>query len=241
MILSGYTSLEEAAITGKDTFRARIISPGWGSSGYYSPDTLKEASHLYKAGLKMYLNHPTVTERKELPEKDVSKIVGYLATNGVYESGPHPGIYAHVKILPKYLDLVQHAGKILGLSHYAFGEGKTGTAEGRRGNIVEKISSVLSVDIVSNPGRGGRICESGRYILPTGDETSQSYFESLVESGMSPKAASVVITRMTGTVFAPAPGTTNEPLTESTSMLIDSYVSGGMSLKAAKMIVLRGF
>jgi hypothetical protein len=238
MILTDYSPLEEAAPKDRDTFRARLISPGWGSSGYYSPDTLKEAAYLYKAGLKMYLNHPTTTERRELPERDVSKIAGYLTTNAVYESGSHPGLYAYVKVLPKYLDLVRTAGMLLGLSHYAEGQSKIGIAEGRKGSIVEKITRVVSVDLVTEPGRGGRICESGRYIRPTEDDGSQAYFESLVNGGMSERSASYVLTNLTGKPFAPAPVLLHGEMAEANEALIQSYIESGMKPEIAKNIVM---
>lgn len=234
MILTDYTPLEEAAPKDKDTFRARLISPGWGSSGYYSPETLREAAHLYRAGLKMYLNHPTVTERKELPERDVSKIAGYLVTNATYESGTHPGLYAHIKVLPKYLDLVRHMGRLVGLSHYAEGQSKVGIAEGRRGSIVEKITRVVSVDLVTEPGRGGRICEAGRYINPTEDDGSQEYYESLVKGGMSEHAATVVLSSLLKKPFSPAP----VRVSEAETMLIQTYVESGMREDTARKLVL---
>jgi hypothetical protein len=44
--------------------RIKLISAGWGSSGYYSPQVLKEAAKngVFPAGTHMYLDHPSATE-----------------------------------------------------------------------------------------------------------------------------------------------------------------------------------
>lgn len=238
MLLSDYSPLEESSPAGKDTFRIRIISKGWGSSGYYSEAVLRAAAGLYRAGTKMFINHPSASERRELPERDVSKLAGFLITNAVYESGKHPGLYAYAKFLPKYLDIVQTAGRLLGISHYAEGTSRPGTAEGRTGSIIEAITRVISVDLVTEPGRGGRICENGRYIRPTEDDGSQLYYESLVNSGLSERAAISVLTSLNKKPFAPAPGRTISPMSEANEALIQSYIESGMSPETARKVVL---
>lgn len=239
MILSDYSPLEESTPAGKDTYRIRIISPGWGSSGFYSESVLRNAARLYRAGTKMYVNHPSVSERKDLPERDVSKIAGFLTTDAEYVSGKHPGLYAYAKFIPKYQDLIQTAGRLLGISHYAEGESRIGQAEGRKGSIIEKITRVVSVDLVTEPGRGGRICEAGRYIRPTEDDGSQLYYESLVNGGMSERSAISVLTGINGKPFSPAPGVmAGTEMTEANEALIQSYIESGMKPETARKVVL---
>lgn len=234
MIINNSATLEES---GGDTFRARLISPGWGSSGYYSPDVLKAAAGLYRAGLKMFANHPTATERKELPERDVSKIAGYLVTDGVYESHPHPGIYASVKILPKYQDLVRHGKNVIGLSHYADGTTRIGEAEGKRGTIIERINQVHSVDIVTTPGRGGKFCESKRKQSVYVDDSTLKLYESYKEN-MSPETARTVIETMTGEIL-PDMLDTSGRFSEVDEALIQSYQESGMRRETAELVVRR--
>lgn len=236
MIINNSATLEES---GGDTFRARLISPGWGSSGYYSPDVLKAAAGLYRAGLKMFANHPTATERKELPERDVSKIAGYLVTDGVYESHPHPGIYASVKILPKYQDLVRHGKNVIGLSHFADGTTRIGEAEGKRGTIIEQINQVHSVDIVTTPGRGGKFCESkrNRQRFVDVDDSTMKLYESYRQN-MSDAAARQVIESMTGEIM-PDMLDTSGRLSEVDEALIRSYQESGMRRETAELVVRR--
>lgn len=234
MIINNNATLEES---GGDTFRARLISPGWGSSGYYSPDVLKAAAGLYRAGLKMFLNHPTTTERKELPERDLGRLAGYLVTDGVYESHPHPGIYASVRILPKYQDLVRHAKNVIGLSHYADGVTRVGEAEGKRGTIIEQINQVHSVDIVTTAGRGGRFCESkrNRQRFVDVDDSTLKLYESYRQN-MSDAAARQVIESMTGEIM-PDMLDTSGRFSEVDEALIQSYIESGLKPETARTIV----
>jgi len=234
MIINNSATLEES---GGDTFRARLISPGWGSSGYYSPDVLKAAAGLYRAGLKMFANHPTATERRELPDRDVSKIAGYLVTDGVYESHPHPGIYASVRILPKYQELVRHGKNVIGLSHIADGVTRIGEAEGKRGTIIEQINQVHSVDIVTTPGRGGKFCESKRKQSVYVDDSTLKLYESYKEN-MSPETARTVIETMTGEIL-PDMLDTSGRFSEVDEALIQSYQESGMRRETAELVVRR--
>lgn len=247
MILTNeYTPLSEAAVrSAGDTIRIRIISPGWGSSGYYSPSVLEKAAPLYKSGTKMFLNHPTRSEAKERPERDLNQLAGYLSTDAKYErNGAYgPGLYADAKLMPGQVDFIKSAAPVIGISHYCEGKTTHGTAEGRSGPIVEAIMAVHSVDIVTTPGRGGAIIqESGRG--PAGsisslEESSRGFYESYIRSGMSESAAKSAVQSITGVNIRPN-GSLPEPgsLEEAQRNLIESYVRSGMREDTARKTVL---
>lgn len=159
-LTSSASPLSESAFRPDGTFPVRIISEGWGSSGFYSKKVLSEAAGLYKKGTKMFLNHPTRTEMKERPERDVTHVAAYFVKesawwddNGVYG----PGLYQEAKALPNYAEWLKEAAPVLGVSHYVLGRIKQGESGGRTGPIVESIDQVQSVDFVTIPGRGGSI------------------------------------------------------------------------------------
>jgi len=159
-LVSDAISLSESAFRPDGTFPVRIISEGWGSSGYYSKKVLSEAAGLYKKGTKMYLNHPKLSELKERSDRDVTHIAAYFIKESAWwdEAGPYgPGLYQEAKALPNYADWLKEAAPVLGVSHYVLGGIKRGEAGGKSGSIVESINQVLSVDFVSTPGRGGSI------------------------------------------------------------------------------------
>ena len=142
-----YTSISEAQfIPGSDTFLIKIIGPGWGSSGFYSKEVLKNSARLYSAGVHMYLNHSTRSEQKERPERDLNDLAGYLNRDSAwYDENGHlgPGLYQECRVFPKHLEFIKSAAKIIGVSHYVLGKTRNGIADGRTGPIVESIDDVF--------------------------------------------------------------------------------------------------
>ncbi len=150
----------------------RIISPGFGASRhgglpvYYTEAALKPAAPKFK-GLKCYLNHPTATERRERPERDVTK---WAAT--MRESWWDPQTNEVRGVMRAYdpwlIDRAAAAPDELALSIDTKGMVAHGTVGGRKAAIVESIDTFGSVDIVTEPGaRGGvvRLLESRRVAL----------------------------------------------------------------------------
>lgn len=147
------------AVRADGTVDLLIISPGWGSSGYYAPDVLREAAGLYAAGTHMYFDHPRASDDIERPERSLRDLVAVTVAEGRWdESGRQgPGVYARAKVFRPYRDQLDEIAQHIGVSHRAGGEGHWGEAEGRKGRIIDRIVEVRSVDFVTQPGRGGRI------------------------------------------------------------------------------------
>ncbi|PKL57409.1 MAG: hypothetical protein CVV35_00335 [Methanomicrobiales archaeon HGW-Methanomicrobiales-6] len=154
--------LVESTTDSSGFMRIRIISPGWGSSGYYSPEVLKAAAPLYKQGTHCYWNHPSRTEERDRPERDLRDLAGVLAEDAQWSNSPEPGLYARAQVFAPYRAAIKEMAPHIGISHYAGGESKQGEAEGRRGDIITQITYVRSVDFVTVAGRGGAILESAR-------------------------------------------------------------------------------
>lgn len=177
----GTVPLIEAKADAAGTIPIKIIDAGWGSSGYYSREVLQQAANarVYAAGLQMYWNHPSKSDEKERPERDLRDLAGVLTEDARWdEQGPKgPGIYARAKVFSAYRDAVAEMGPYIGLSHYVWGESKTGEAEGRKGEIITRIVAARSVDFVTVPGRGGAIAEAfraARPAVPTDDQKTEA-------------------------------------------------------------------
>lgn len=126
-----------------------IITPGQGSSGYYPPETIAAAAHLFPAGTHMYINHQTETEEWERPEGDLNQLAGALATPATIN--PETGaLEATAEIFESHRKFLADRAHIIGVSI-------NGTASINPDGIVEAIHSIRSVDFVTRPGRGGRI------------------------------------------------------------------------------------
>lgn len=153
----------EAAIRSDGTIAVCLITPGWGSSGYYSPEVLEQAAAdgVYPAGTQMFWDHPTVTEGSERPERSLRDLAAVLKTGAVWQPDhpQGPGLYAQARPFPPYRDLLAEMAPHIGVSIRAAAEVGQGEADGRRGRIVHRIVEGPSVDFVTKPGRGGKILE----------------------------------------------------------------------------------
>lgn len=171
---------------------AKIISPGWGSSGYYPAEVLKrDGPNVFKSGMHMYMNHATAQEESARPEGDLNGLAGVLTGNAFWDEAHRegPGLYAPIDVFTRYAHHVAETAPYTGLSIRARGIGKEGTAEGKTGFVIEKITHGESVDFVTHPGRGGKaLTESGS----PGTETelkesatmTDAEIKALVESGV---------------------------------------------------------
>ncbi len=168
--IAGIVPLIEAKTDSNGTIPVKIIDAGWGSSGYYSREVLQQAANarVYAAGLQMYWNHPSKSDEKERPERDLRDLAGVLTEDARWDEqgSKGPGLYSRAKVFSAYRDAVAEMGPYIGLSHYVWGESKQGEAEGKKGDIITRIAAARSVDFVTVPGRGGAIAEAFRAARP---------------------------------------------------------------------------
>jgi hypothetical protein len=143
----------------------QIITPGWGSSGYYSADVLQEAAKdkVWPKGTKMFFDHPSASEAADRPERSVKDLAATLSEDARWDGGRLVG-----RADPCGLGSTVFADKAfreaVACSVRASAEMNIGEAEGKKGWIVEKIhpGTFNSVDFVTYAGRGGMILEAAR-------------------------------------------------------------------------------
>lgn len=137
----------------------KLIGPGWGSSGYYSRSLLQRVAPVFKKGLKMFIDHPTAAEEAARPEGSVMNLGGELTEDAKWrEDLPDgPGLYAPAKIFERFSGALKDLKDSIGVSIRAFGSGKAGEAEGRKGVIIENITHARSTDFVTVAGAGGKV------------------------------------------------------------------------------------
>lgn len=168
----------------------QLVSPGWGSSGYYSADVLEAAvdGGLFPAGMHMYADHPTAEEAKARPVRSIKDLVSVsvaearIATDDdVSGWGADPGaVVTEAEILPAWRDLAlnEHFAAAIGLSIRGDGELSEGEAEGRTGRIVESLAHVQSTDWVTRAGRGGKVLS----LLESAQATSRAIARGIEEA-----------------------------------------------------------
>lgn len=153
--------LAEAAVREDGTIAVKVIQPGWGSSGYYSPEMLERDAGVFRAGTKMYWNHQTAAEEKARPEGDLRDLAAEFTSDAAWNAqGPDgPGIYAEAKPFGPYRAAIAELAPHIGVSIRALGKAKNGEAEGRKGPVIEQLVSAKSVDFVTQAGAGGKVLE----------------------------------------------------------------------------------
>lgn len=155
-----YTQLVEGAVRRDGSALLKIIQPGWGSSGYYPSEVLeRDGPAVFRAGTKMYWNHPTPAEEADRPEGDLRDLAAELVQDARWDAaGPAgPGLYAAAKVFGNFQNAVNELAPHIGVSIRAAGRAVSGEMDGRKGPIIQQIVAAKSVDFVTEPGAGGRI------------------------------------------------------------------------------------
>jgi hypothetical protein len=164
----GDTELDSDLVPLAEKFRkdgttpVKIIAPGWGSSGFYSPEVLeRDGPQVFRAGTQMFIDHPTNAEESDRPERSLRDLAGLLASDARYQAeGPAgAGLYAEAQVFAPWQPVIQEIAPYIGLSIRALGKVVKGEAEGKKGPIVEKIVAGKSVDFVTAPGAGGKVLQ----------------------------------------------------------------------------------
>jgi hypothetical protein len=140
----------------RNKWQVKFIEAGWGSSGYYGAKMLSEyGPRVFKAGTKVYMNHPSLTEEADRPERDLHQLAGKLVSDAVFQEN---GLFAEIEFYSHYAPIIKEMAGDVGLSIRAYGEAKMGEADGREGPIIEALveNPLTSVDVVTVAGAGGK-------------------------------------------------------------------------------------
>ena len=189
--------LKEGAVGQDGTAYLKLISPGWGSSGYYSKEMLaRDGAKAFPNGTKNFWDHATDTEESERPEGSLRNLASVLTEDAHYEAaGPAgPGLYARAKVFEEFRQPVDDLAKHIGMSIRAQGKAKEGEAEGRKGPLIQELSRGLSVDYVTTPGAGGQILQlfeaaGARRTQAQGDEMTDDEKKQLREAQATARKA----------------------------------------------------
>ncbi|MDQ0756082.1 hypothetical protein [Arthrobacter sp. B3I4] len=168
-------TLSTAAGPGK--LLIQLITPGWGSSGYYSPALLEQAAadKVFAKGTQMHIDHMSSRERHEQPAGSVKTLAAVLTEDAVWDG---ERLVAEAMLGSQYRDVITEFAEYIGTSIAAGAEVTIGEAEGRKGTIVEKLypDALNRVDFVTVAGRGGKVEKvlesiAGRAVEATANET----------------------------------------------------------------------
>lgn len=153
----------------------RLITPGWGNlkdNHYYPAEVLRRDAKVFE-GAAMYTTDHVVGEKSERTKVSIVNRIKRFADDGAP--------IADVTIFdPDFAEKTRNRAKAdlldtLKCSILAYGKTKPGMVDGRKGDIVEAITSRGSVDWVSQDGAGGnaeRIAENAKGVNHMTTETS---------------------------------------------------------------------
>ncbi|MBF6671590.1 hypothetical protein [Glutamicibacter sp. FBE19] len=151
------TEAAKVASRGPGKILLTLITPGQGSSGYYSEEVLAKAAEekAFPRGTMGMVNHDTEMERADRPEGDLRNLIwvtledAYVDANG--------DLVAETRVLSAWRDFVEETHEFIGASISA----SAAVRDTKEGRIVERLipSPFNRVDAVTVAGRGGQVSE----------------------------------------------------------------------------------
>lgn len=142
-----------------------LITPGWGSSGYYSAEVLQKAAEakVFPARTQQHIDHDSdggvgsVANLAAALNEDARWDPDYVDE----ETGQKGRLVAESRVFSHKREMLAEMKDVIGTSIAAAAEVSFGEAEGRSGRIIEALlpSKTNRVDFVTVAGRGGRIEE----------------------------------------------------------------------------------
>lgn len=158
--------LAEAATTSdrkSGRMTIQVLTPGWGSSGYYSPEVCESAADLIAVGTQMFLDHPH-QDGSGLDmngNRSVRDIAAVITEAGRWDADAQ-AVIAECTVTAPYREFLadENLAPHIGLSiRGSASDVIEGEAEGRRGQLIESVAAISSVDFVSRAGRGGKVLQ----------------------------------------------------------------------------------
>jgi hypothetical protein len=157
-------TVREATDAKSGRLKIGLITPGWGSSGYYSDKVLENAAtaKVFPAGTQMFLDHPTESEEYDRPERSLRDLAAVLVEDATWDPDVDGGtLVAEAQVFGPFVDALtdEQFAKAIGVSIRGWSDTTIGEAEGRKGRIVTQLIEADSVDFVTKAGRGGSILQ----------------------------------------------------------------------------------
>lgn len=197
----------------------KIISPGRGSSGYYTKELLeRDGPQIFKRGTLMYINHATAAEEAARPEGDYSKLAAVTTADAYWDGqGPDgPALYAPAKVFSGVAAEVAEKAPFTGVSIRASGQYAEAKGSGLTKKIAEskiapdgkpgligKLTNADSIDLVTKAGRDGKLLLESA--TEGENDMDKNEVQALIESSLAPlKAENKSLREMLHATKAPA-------------------------------------
>jgi len=154
-------------------YRVRIIEANvQGSSGYYSGELLESyGPAAFPAKTLSHVDHPTLEEQENRPERSVLTLGGYTLSDPIVEAD---GLYVDMFFAGKAREVVENFGEVIGLSIRASGDVEDVERDGQMIREVKAIhpSPLNTIDLVTIPGAGGKVIAALEESLKVSEDPS---------------------------------------------------------------------
>lgn len=139
-------------------YKIRLIDAGVGSSGVYPATTLEQAARdrIFPRGTRVHLDHPFKASEMSGP-RSVKDWCAVFTEDAEY-NGDQESLEAEIKVFKPYQELIGEMKDEVGMSIIAFAETSPSSVPGGMPNV-DRLTQGLSVDFVTQAGRGGKILQ----------------------------------------------------------------------------------
>jgi len=154
--------LVEGKLSANGRTPIKLIAPGWGTSGFYPADVLeRDGPQIFKAGTQMFWDHPKRTDERDRPERSLRDLAAVLVSDAAWmpEHPKGPGLYAEAAVYTPYRERLAELAPNIGVSILAYGAAVKAEREGKKGLVIQEITSRRSVDFVTVAGAGGQVVQ----------------------------------------------------------------------------------
>jgi hypothetical protein len=190
------TILEATSAKG-NAWDVLLIKAGTSGNRRHYPAKMLEASVPLFEGVKAYADHPSREEVRSRPERSIRDVVGWF--EGVRWDAAEQGIRGTFRVLESAdwlrtaLKSAWDQGKkdLLGFSINAMGTvGKARHADGS--DLIEAIERVVSTDVVTTPGAGGRLLGVLESERSSENEMNEEQIKALLEAMLAQSHTSLL-------------------------------------------------
>jgi len=155
-------SLAEAATppSGDGRFLIQLLSPGWGSSGYYSAEMIqRDGPAAFPAGTHCYIDHAGLSEQQDRSGlRSIRDLAAVLTEDARWDQSLQ-ALVAEIRVLAPYREMLADLAPDIGMSITGEAVAETGEAEGRAGLLITELVQGYSCDFVAHAGRGGQVLQ----------------------------------------------------------------------------------
>lgn len=152
-----------------------------GSSAFYPASVLEAQSDIVQPGTKIYLDHPSLDESENRPERSARDIIGFFREGSRYEN---KSLVAEAEFFSEWQPWVKERAEagVIGMSIRG-----NGVVEESADGVptLTKFDRIMSVDLVTEAGaRGGfeEILESNRTDVQEVEESDMEFPKELAEA-----------------------------------------------------------